>query len=293
MKFRKCLCKFSNKQIFKLFTIFGFRFQLLRIPPTFADSTNILRNPLTIEESRTTSYICLLRNPQQIKYADKFYVTSICTRNPRKSFKWNPLTFWNMFKYLSLKSRNMQTQNCVPIQCTVWPRYVNNYNFDKSIYYNCNIIDYFLFLLSAGPTVDFKNLLMRYYSICQLFFEGQKMNYFTKQMCVLIIYGAMQVVIFDTLKKCSSDTYSQKIRKKYSSFSFPPPPPPTSRQFQLISVTSDFTMLSIKTKYVCRGLISLYVNFHKNRTMWSTNLHVKNSRWGRGKENEPKIFIEF
>ena len=43
----------------------------------------------------------------------------------------------------------------------------------------------------------------------------------------------------------------------------------------------------MKTKYVCRGLISLYVNFHNNGTMSSTNLHVvKNCRWG-GKEKEP------
>ena len=27
----------------------------------------------------------------------------------------------------------------------------------------------------------------------------------------------------------------------------------------------------MKTKYVCRGFISLYVNFHNNRIMWSTN----------------------
>ena len=31
----------------------------------------------------------------------------------------------------------------------------------------------------------------------------------------------------------------------------------------------------MKTKYVCRGLISSYVNFHYNRTMWSTKLNVK------------------
>ena len=42
----------------------------------------------------------------------------------------------------------------------------------------------------------------------------------------------------------------------------------------------------MKTKYVCRGLISLYVNFHNNRTMWSTNFHVKICRWGE-KEKEP------
>ena len=64
------------------------------------------------------------------------------------------------------------------------------------------------------------------------------------------------------------------------------PPPPTSRQFQLFSVTSGFTRLSKKTKYVCRGLISRYVNFHNNRTMWSTNSHVKICRCGE-KEKEP------
>ena len=31
-------------------------------------------------------------------------------------------TKFNMFKDLSLESRNIQTQNCAPIQCTVWPR---------------------------------------------------------------------------------------------------------------------------------------------------------------------------
>ena len=38
----------------------------------------------------------------------------------------------------------------------------------------------------------------------------------------------------------------------------------------------------MKTKYVCRGLISLYVNFYNNRTMWSTNLHEKICRWWGG-----------
>ena len=41
----------------------------------------------------------------------------------------------------------------------------------------------------------------------------------------------------------------------------------------------------MKTKHVCRGLIGLYVNFCNNRTMWSTNLHVKICRLG-GKEKE-------
>ena len=44
----------------------------------------------------------------------------------------------------------------------------------------------------------------------------------------------------------------------------------------------------MKTKYVCRGLISLYVNFHNNPIKWSTNLHVKIRRWGE-KEKEPSF----
>ena len=62
------------------------------------------------------------------------------------------------------------------------------------------------------------------------------------------------------------------------------PPPPTSDELQFFSVTSGFTRLIMKTKYVCHGLISLYDNFHNNRTMWSTNLLVKICRWeGKGK----------
>ena len=88
----------------------------------FADSNYILRYSLTVAESRTNSYICLLRNPQQNNCADKIYVTAICTRNPRNFCRLDPLTFCIMFKVLSLESRNIQTENCVPIQCTVWPR---------------------------------------------------------------------------------------------------------------------------------------------------------------------------
>ena len=42
----------------------------------------------------------------------------------------------------------------------------------------------------------------------------------------------------------------------------------------------------MKTKYVCHGL---FLNFHNNRTMWLTILHVKFCRWGE-KEKEPLIF---
>ena len=82
----------------------------LRNPLTFADSAYKfcgfhlnLRIPLTlcgihlVAEARTTSYICLLRNPQQNKCAEKMYVTGIRMRNPLKFCLWNPLTFWNMF----------------------------------------------------------------------------------------------------------------------------------------------------------------------------------------------------
>ena len=48
----------------------------------------------------------------------------------------------------------------------------------------------------------------------------------------------------------------------------------------------------MKTKYVCRGLISLYVYCHNNWTMWSLNLHERICRWGGGggggEEKEPK-----
>ena len=47
----------------------------------------------------------------------------------------------------------------------------------------------------------------------------------------------------------------------------------------------------MKTKYVCRGLISLYVNFHNNPTIWSTNLHVKICRWG-GLEKESNQLLK-
>ena len=45
----------------------------------------------------------------------------------------------------------------------------------------------------------------------------------------------------------------------------------------------------MKIKYVYHGLISLYFNFHNNRTMWSTNLLVKKLQVGGGKEKEPKF----
>ena len=81
-----------------------------------AESTYNLRNP----EQLAIFACCGIRKKNKCAY--KTYVTGICMRNPLKIFLWNPLTFWNIFQDLSLESRNIQTQNCAPIQCKVWPR---------------------------------------------------------------------------------------------------------------------------------------------------------------------------
>ena len=47
-----------------------------------------------------------------------------------------------------------------------------------------------------------------------------------------------------------------------------------------------FTRLSMKTKYICRGLMSPLVNFCDNRAMWTTILHVKVRMLG-------KIFVVY
>ena len=40
-------------------------------------------------------------------------------------FLWSFRQNSNKIKDLSLESRNIQTKNCAPIQCTLWPRYDN------------------------------------------------------------------------------------------------------------------------------------------------------------------------
>ena len=106
------ICKFTNKQnrnplhlqIAESAFICGFRLQILQILLTFADR-------LRAAESKTAKYIRLLWNPRHNTSADKIYVTGICARNPRKFCKWNPFTFCNMFKDLSMESKNIQMQN--------------------------------------------------------------------------------------------------------------------------------------------------------------------------------------
>ena len=70
----------------------------IRNPLTVCGIRLHLRIPLKFCGIQTTSYIRLLRKPRHNKCADKSYVTLICTRNPQKFCKWNPFTFWNMFK---------------------------------------------------------------------------------------------------------------------------------------------------------------------------------------------------
>ena len=58
--------------------------------------------------------------------------------------------------------------------------------------------------------------------------------------------------------------------------------PPTSFKHEFYGVTSGFTRLIMKTKYVCHGLISLHVIFYDNRTKGTETLNTKICRWGGG-----------
>ena len=111
----------------------------LRNPLTTALSAYILRNPLTFSESKTTSYTHWLVADsatqqmwrQILRYTHMYAET-------RKFCKRNQLTFWNVFQDNFLDSRNIQIQNCSPIQCTVWPRNVE-FLFSLSLISNANM----------------------------------------------------------------------------------------------------------------------------------------------------------
>ena len=62
-----------------------------------------------------------------------------------------------------------------------------------------------------------------------------------------------------------------------------------SLKLQLFSVTSGFTRLIIKAKYVCRRFISLHVKFHNNWTSWSIKFRVKLCWWGAGGGKRAKL----
>ena len=55
----------------------------------------------------------------------------------------------------------------------------------------------------------------------------------------------------------------QHLKIELGSFFFPTP---TSHKHEFYGLTSNFTMLIMKTKYVCPALVSLRVNFLDNRT---------------------------
>ena len=48
---------------------------------------------------------------------------------------------------------------------------------------------------------------------------------------------------------------------------------------QIYSLTSGFARLIMKTKAVCHGLSSLYVNFHDSQTLWTVFLIIKICIW--------------
>ena len=76
-----------------LLAIFGFGLQ-------FAESTYNLRNPLTVAESRTTSYILMLRESANKQMCRQFLRYRYWYAESTEMFWWNPLKFWNMFKKL-------------------------------------------------------------------------------------------------------------------------------------------------------------------------------------------------
>ena len=54
----------------------------------------------------------------------------------------------------------------------------------------------------------------------------------------------------------------------------------TSHERQFYGLTSGFTRLIMKTKYVFHGLIYFHVNCQDNQTMRTVILIIKNCRWG-------------
>ena len=65
------------------------------------------------------------------------------------------------------------------------------------------------------------------------------------------------------------------------------PPSPTSDEHQFYGLTSSFTKLIIKLKYICHGLIYLHVNCHDNWTMQTVTFNCKNLQVGGGARKSP------
>ena len=103
------------------------------------------------------------------------------------------------------------------------------------------------------------------------------------QNCRFVDHTKFQCIM-TTLKRLFKNEFeggTGKEPKMTDSFSFTP----TSLKLELYGLTSDFTRLIMKTKYVCHGLISLHYNFHDNWTTRTVASNIKNCRWGeKGKE---------
>ena len=87
---------------------------------------------------------------------------------------------------------------------------------------------------------------------------------------------------FDLFEDFYSDVFVPKSLKNLALF-----PPPTSFKHEFFRLTSGFTRLVMKTKYVCHGLFSLHVNFHDKV---NRNFNYKKLLVGE-KEKEPNIFV--
>ena len=84
-----------------------------------------------------------------------------------------------------------------------------------------------------------------------------------------------------------TDCAGKKLVKKRALFPFPP----TSHKHEFYGLTSGFTRLIMKTKYVCHGPVSLHVIFHDNRTKVTVTSNIKLCRWGgQGKRAKKSSF---
>ena len=89
-------------------------------------------------------------------------------------------------------------------------------------------------------------------------------------------------------RRQNSSPFFKWSKQKWDLFTFPSPnsnSPLTSHQHEFYGATSGFTMLIMKTTYVCHNLISPCVNFHNNRTMRS----IFASGGGEEKEHKNEI----
>ena len=72
------------------------------------------------------------------------------------TFLWSFRQNFNMFKDLSLESRNIQTQNCAPIQCTVWLNLISDF-----IHWIRMLIFKFIFYRYAKSNKNINNALKK------------------------------------------------------------------------------------------------------------------------------------